>query len=67
MPKLDNKTIIYGPTPASIFRVNNIYHFQITIKYTFDDKLSRVLKEIENMYTTNKKIELDITFNPARF
>ncbi len=67
MPKLDNKTIIYGPTPASVFRVNNIYHFQITIKYTFDDKLSMVLKEIENMYPTNKKIELDITFNPARF
>ncbi len=65
-PKVDAKTIIYGPTPASVFRVNNIYHFQITIKYTFDNNLNQLLKEIENIYNQDK-VELEITFNPARF
>ncbi len=66
-PRLDNKTIIYGPTPASVFRINNIYHFQITIKYTFDDKLNKVLKELETNYNTQSQVALEITFNPARF
>ena len=65
-PKVDAKTIIYGPTPASVFRVNSIYHFQITIKYTFDNNLNQLLKEVENIYNQDK-VELEITFNPARF
>ena len=66
-PRLDSKTIIYGPTPASVFRINNIYHFQITIKYTFDDKLNKVLKELEANYSTPNQVSIEITFNPARF
>lgn len=64
---LDKKTIIYGPTPASIFKINNIYNFQIIVKYTFDDKLKTILKGIDEAYILNKDVIIEITFNPSRF
>ena len=64
---LDKKTIIYGPTPASIFKINNIYNFQIIVKYTFDDKLKTILKGIDEAYILNKDVNIEITFNPSRF
>ena len=30
---LDKNSIILGPTTASMFKVNNIYRFQLLIKY----------------------------------
>ena len=65
--KLDSKSILYGPTPAAAFRVNNIYNFQLTIKYTFDHNLKSVLKEIDEMFSMDKKVNIEITFNPSRF
>ena len=65
--KLDKKTIIFNPTPASMFKVNNIYNFQIIIKYTFDDKLKNILKMLDELYITNKKVNIEINFNPSRF
>lgn len=67
MHRLDEKSILYGPTPAAIFRINNIYNFQITIKYTFDEYLKLVLKELDEMFATDKKVNIEITFNPSRF
>lgn len=61
------KSNIYGPTPASIFRVNNLYHFNITIKYTFENSIKDVLKEIDDLYILNKSINIEISFNPGRF
>ena len=66
-PRVDSKTVIYGPTPASVFKINNIYTFQITIKYTFDDKLKDTLKGLENLYNSDHNVNLEITFNPSRF
>ena len=65
--KLDEKTVVFGPTTASVFRINNVYNFQITIKYTFDDGLPKVLKEIDEYYVLNNKVNIEITFNPSRF
>lgn len=62
-----SSSILYGPTPASIFRVNNVYHFNITIKYTFDNGLLNILKEIDKEYILDKKVNVEITFNPSRF
>lgn len=59
-------TIIYGPTPASVFKINNIYHFQIIIKYTKENNLYEVLKNIDNSYILNNKVNVEITFNPIR-
>ena len=64
---IDKKTILYGPAPASVFKVNNIYNFVITIKYTFDDNLKRIIKLIDEEYALNKNINIEVTFNPSRF
>ena len=65
--KLDSNTIIFGPNPASIFKVNNIYNFQIIIKYTYDNSLKNILKQIDELYIFNKDVNIEITFNPSRF
>ena len=64
---IDISSIIYGPTPASVFRINNIYNFQIIIKYTHDEKLHDVLKQIDTSYIMNHKVNIEITFNPSHF
>ena len=61
---IDNKSIILGPLTASIFKLNNIYRFQIIIKYKFDDKLFESVKFIDNMYINEKDIYLEIDNNP---
>ena len=63
---LNNETIILGPSMANIFKINNIYHYQIIIKYRKDDKLIEILKFIDNMYKQNTKIEVEVDFNPIR-
>lgn len=63
---LNNGTIILGPTMASIFKINNIYHYQIIIKYRKDDKLKNTLEFIDDMYKQNTKVEVEMDFNPIR-
>jgi len=65
--KLDKRSILFGPTPAAVFKINNIYNFQLTIKYTFDEYLKSTLKEIDEMFCGDKKVNIEITFNPSRF
>lgn len=64
--KLSGNTIILGPSMASIFKVNNVYHYQIIIKYQKDDNLIDTLTFIINMYKTNTKIDVEIDMNPIR-
>ncbi len=59
-------TIIYGPTPAAVFKINNVYHFQIIIKYTKENNLYEVLGDIDNSYILNNRVNIEITFNPIR-
>lgn len=57
---LSNTSIILGPTTANMFRVNNVYHFEIMIKYRFDEKLKPTLKELDELFLLNKNVEIDI-------
>lgn len=61
--KLSSNTIILGPTTANMFRINNIYHFEILLKYRKEDKLISVLKELDEIFMVNKKVDLDIDIN----
>ena len=61
--KLQDKEII-GSSMGIPFRVNNICHFNIIIKYKKENNLKEVLKELINHYKANYKIKIDITFNP---
>ncbi len=60
--KLNDKFIILGPSMAGIFRINNMYHFVIMIKYKTKDNLIDILNEINDNYTSNK-LKLDISIN----
>lgn len=60
-------TIILGPSPAMVFRVNNTYRYGIILKYKKEDNLYETLEKIINHYKENKKITIDIDFNPNHF
>ena len=60
-------TIILGPSPAMVFRVNNIYRYGIILKYKKEDNLYETLEKIIHHYKENKKITIDIDFNPNHF
>lgn len=61
---IDKKSIILGPSTASLFKLNNIYRFQIIIKYKYDNLLYDSIKFIDNMYINEKKVYLEIDSNP---
>jgi len=63
---INKDSIVLGPTMANMFKVNNIYHYQIIIKYRKDDSLMKVLKFIIDMQVKNNKIDVSIDFNPSR-
>ena len=58
--------VILGPTNSSIFRINNIYRFNIILKYKRDNNLYDVLEKVVNHYKTNVKLKVDIDFNPSQ-
>ena len=62
---LENSSIL-GPTPSTIFRVNNIYRFGIILKYKQEDKLKETLEKVLEHYKGNGKIRIDIDFNPSQ-
>ncbi len=57
--------IILGPTTSMIPKINNIYHYQIIIKYKDTRKIYQYLKFINNKYS-NSKISVGIDFNPNK-
>ena len=63
---LSSTTKVLGPSMANIFRINNVYHYQCIIKYKKDDKLNTVLREIDNIYKVNNKIDVDVDVDPVR-
>lgn len=60
---LSQNFIILGPSTASVFKLKNKYYFQIIIKYRQNENLMKVLKEINDIYVTNK-VKVDININP---
>lgn len=59
-----NDSIVLGPSVASVFRVNNIYRFQLIIKYKRDLNLYQTLHSLIEHYQSNSKVKIDIDFNP---
>ncbi len=64
--KIAKDTICLGPTTALILKYNNLYRFQIIIKYKYDSKIKDVLKEVNELFAFNKDIFIDIDVNPSR-
>lgn len=63
---LSNETIILGPTTASMFKLNNVYRFQLILKYKNDPKLFSSLKELDELYMLNNKVNIEIDNNPLQ-
>ena len=61
---ITDTSIILGPSTANIFKMNNIYRFQIIIKYKNDNKLYDAVKFLDNIYSNNKDVYLEIDNNP---
>ncbi len=62
---LENTSVL-GPTPSTIFRVNNIYRFGIILKYKKDANLRSILEKILEHYKGRPNIKIDIDFNPSQ-
>ena len=60
-------TIFLGPSPATVFKINNIYRYGIIMKYKNSKDLYDVLTRIMNHYQSNNKVVIDIDFNPIHF
>ena len=63
---LSSESVVLGPTTASPFKINNVFRFQIIIKYKFDNNISPSLAFIDETYALNKAIFVDIDVNPIR-
>lgn len=63
---LDKTSIILGPSTAVNFRLKNIYRFNITVKYRFDENLKKTLKDLDDIFSMNKDVFLEIDLNPLQ-
>jgi primosomal protein N' (replication factor Y) len=66
---LSDKVTFLGPTPKPIARTHNLYHYQILIKYRFEDNLEKTLNHILDLTQDPKmnKVRLIIDSEPQSF
>ena len=64
--QLSDKIKILGPTPKPIARTHNLYHYQIIVKYRFENHLEAVLNQILDLtqLPENKDLRLVIDYEP---
>lgn len=63
---LSPTTYVLGPAMASVFRVDNVYYQQCIIKYKRDEKLRKVLMDLDNHYKSNSSVRVEIDIEPNR-
>lgn len=61
---ISKTSIVLGPSTANLFKLNNIYRFQIIIKYKHDKLLFKSLSFIDNLYINENDVYLEIDNNP---
>lgn len=66
---VSDQTIVLGPTPKAVMRVNNRYFYQIVIKYKFESGLMTFLKKIlnESQQEIQRGLKLVIDMEPLNF
>lgn len=67
LEKYLQNTIILGPSPAFLYKINNIYRYGIILKYKKEENLYPTLTKMDEHYKTQKEIRVEIDFNPIRF
>ena len=63
---LSNNIIILGPSTAAVFKINNVYRFQIILKYKKEPNLMLILKKLDEMYMNNNNVNIEIDNNPLQ-
>lgn len=61
--KID-KEIVLGPSVASLSKINNIYYFEIIIKYKDKEHMIKLLNEVKLLTENNSKIHVEFDINP---
>lgn len=61
---LSYKTTVLGPSMASVLRINNLYNFQVIIKYKKDENLYNSLNKLIKIYEGNNKLKIELDFDP---
>ncbi len=64
LKKYLDKTILLGPSPATIFKKYNTYRYQLILKYKYQENLKEVLQKLTDYYSSNQKVKLEIDFYP---
>ena len=49
-----------------MFKINNVYRFQIILKYKKDPNIMKTLKELDELYMLNNKANIEIDNNPLQ-
>ena len=62
-----DKEIVLGPSVASLSRINNIYYFEVIIKYRDKDNIIKLLNEVRDITISNSKINVQFDINPNAF
>ncbi|MBJ8325691.1 primosomal protein N' [Streptococcus pacificus] len=67
--QLSHQVTILGPTPKPVARTNNYYHYQLIIKYRFEDHLEEAMNHILALTQAkeNKQLRLAIDYEPQNF
>ena len=63
---ISEDSICLGPTTCPVFRINDVYRFQIIIKYKRDKLIENTLRYLDEQYALNKDITLEIDVDPIR-
>ncbi|OJF89734.1 primosomal protein N' [Alkalibacterium sp. 20] len=68
-PALSERAIVLGPTPKSIARTHNRYHFQVLIKYKEEAKLTQKIHDLlqETQKEQAKGVFISIDYQPLDF
>lgn len=68
-PTLSKEAVMLGPTPRTIARIQNRYHFQILIKYKSEPALYEMLMTLMTKYqgATSKGLRISIDPEPLNF
>lgn len=66
---LSPASVILGPTPKTVMRVNNRYFYQVVIKYKKEEKLDELLRKILNdsQLDMRQGLKLTIDVEPQNF
>ena len=62
--KITSDMIVLGPSVSNISKINNIYYFQIIIKYRNKEKLREILSDLSLLIEKNNKINMSIYIDP---